>query len=147
MKIHPDFRDFILALNSNKVAYVIVGSFALAFHGHPLATDHIDIWIRPTSRNARAALKALKDFGFENIDLKEDDILAGKIIQLGYPPVRIDIITVLDGLTSDEIWNSRQPGKFGNLEVAYIGRDAFIKNKRALGRHKDLADLEMLGEG
>ena len=147
MKIHPDFRDFILALNSNKVEYVIVGSFALAFHGHPRATGDIDIWIRPTSLNAQAALKALKDFGFENIDLKEDDILSGKIIQLGYPPVRIDIITVLDGLNSDEIWNSRQLGKFGNLEVAYIGRDAFIKNKRALGRHKDLADLEMLGEG
>jgi hypothetical protein len=147
VKVHPDFRDFILALNSNKVEYVIVGSFALAFHGHPRATGDIDIWIRPTSLNAQAALKALKDFGFENIDLKEDDILAGKIIQLGYPPVRIDIITVLDGLNSDEIWNSRQLGKFGNLEVAYIGRDAFIKNKRALGRHKDLADLEMLGEG
>jgi hypothetical protein len=147
VKVHPDFRDFILALNSNKVEYVIVGSFALAFHGHPRATGDIDIWIRPTSLNAQAALKALKDFGFENIDLKEDDILSGKIIQLGYPPVRIDIITVLDGLNSDEIWNSRQLGKFGNLEVAYIGRDAFIKNKRALGRHKDLADLEMLGEG
>jgi hypothetical protein len=147
VKIHPDFRDFILALNSNKVEYVIVGSFALAFHGHPRATGDIDIWIRPTSLNAQAALKALKDFGFENIDLKEDDILSGKIIQLGYPPVRIDIITALDGLTSDELWDSRQLGKFGNLEVTYIGRGAFIKNKRALGRHKDLADLEMLGEG
>jgi hypothetical protein len=147
VKIHPDFRDFILALNSNKVEYVIVGSFALAFHGHPRATGDIDIWIRPTSLNAQAALKALKDFGFENIDLKEDDILSGKIIQLGYPPVRIDIITALDGLTSDELWDSRQLGKFGNLEVVYIGRGAFIKNKRALGRHKDLADLEMLGEG
>ena len=147
MKIHPDFRDFILALNNNKVEHVIVGSFALAFHGHPRATGDIDIWIQPTSFNAQAALKALKDFGFENIDLKEDDILSGKIIQLGYPPVRIDIITILDGLNSDEIWNSRQSGKFGNLEVTYIGRDAFIKNKRALGRHKDLADLEMLGEG
>lgn len=147
MKIHPDFRDFILALNSNKVEYVIVGSFALAFHGHPRATGDIDIWIRPTSLNAQAALKSLKDFGFENVDLKEDDILSGKIIQLGYPPVRIDIITILDSLSGDEIWNSRQSGKFGDLEVSYIGINAFIKNKRALGRHKDLADLEMLGEG
>jgi hypothetical protein len=146
VKIHPDFHDFIQSLNNNKVEYVIVGSFALAFHGHPRATGDIDIWIHPTPANAQAALRALKDFGFADIDLNEDDIVSGKIIQLGYPPVRIDIITVLDGLKSNEIWDSRQLGKFGDLEVSYIGRNAFIKNKRALGRHKDLSDLELLGE-
>lgn len=146
MKIHPDFRDFIHALNNNHVEYVLVGSFALAYHGHPRATGDMDVWIRPTKQNASAVLKAVLDFGFEKVNVTEEDFLSGKIIQLGFPPVRIDIITILDGLQNDEIWGERQKGKFGDLDVAYIGREAFVKNKRAIGRHKDLADLELLGE-
>jgi len=91
-------------------------------------------------------LKALSDFGFKNLKLEKKDIISGKIIQLGYPPVRIDLVTVLDGLKSNDIWDTRVTGKFGDLSVSYIGRAAFIKNKKALGRHKDLADLELLGE-
>jgi len=146
VKIHPDFRDFIHALNNNHVEYVLVGSFALAYHGHPRATGDMDVWIRPTKQNANAVLKAVNDFGFEKVNVTEEDFLSGKIIQLGFPPVRIDIITILDGLQNDEIWGERQKGKFGDLDVAYIGREAFVKNKRAIGRHKDLADLELLGE-
>jgi len=146
VKIHPDFRDFIHALNNNHVEYVLVGSFALAYHGHPRATGDMDVWIRPTKQNASAVLKAVLDFGFEKVNVTEEDFLSGKIIQLGFPPVRIDIITILDGLQNDEIWGERQKGKFGDLDVAYIGREAFVKNKRAIGRHKDLADLELLGE-
>jgi len=146
VKIHPDFREFIHALNENHVEYVLVGSFALAYHGHPRATGDMDVWIRPTEHNVNAVLKAVNDFGFESFSVTENDLLSGKIIQLGFPPVRIDIITVLDGLKSNEIWESRQKGKLGDLDVAYIGREAFIKNKRAIGRHKDLADLDLLGE-
>jgi len=146
VKIHPDFRDFIHALNNNHVEYVLVGSFALAYHGHPRATGDMDVWIRPTKQNASAVLKAVLDFGFEKVNVTEEDFLSGKIIQLGFPPVRIDIITILEGLQNDEIWGERQKGKFGDLDVAYIGREAFIKNKRAIGRHRDLADLELLGE-
>ena len=146
MKIHPDFNDFVAALNKNDVQYVIVGSFALAFHGCPRATGDIDFWIRPTSSNARKLLKALKDFGFGKLDISEHDVLSGNIIQLGYPPVRIDLISVLDGLTPEEIWEGRLAGKFGDHDVNYIGKESFIKNKRTLGRHKDLADLELLGE-
>lgn len=146
MKIHPDFSDFIAALNKNKVEYVIVGSFALAFHGCPRATGDIDIWIRPTPQNTKALLNALNDFGFQELEICEDDLLSGKIIQLGYPPVRIDLIMTLAGLTQEEIWKSRERGKFGDHDVFYLGRDAFVRNKRALGRHKDLADLELLGE-
>jgi len=91
-------------------------------------------------------LNALHEFGFGKLDVSEKDLLSGKIIQLGYPPVRIDLITTLDGLTNDEIWNTCEAGKFGKHDVFYIGRDAFIKNKLATGRHKDLADIEMLGE-
>jgi len=93
VKIHPDFRDFIHALNNNHVEYVLVGSFALAYHGHPRATGDMDVWIRPTKQNASAVLKAVNDFGFEKVNVTEEDFLSGKIIQLGFPPVRIDIIT------------------------------------------------------
>ena len=146
MKIHPDFRDFFEVLNRNKVQYVIVGSYALAFHGQPRATGDIDLWIRPTPENSEALLQALRDFGFGSLDISTKDILSGKVIQLGFPPVRIDLMTVLEALTPQEIWESRNQGMFGDHPVFYLGKDAFIKNKRALGRHKDLADLELLGE-
>lgn len=146
MKIHTDFRDFFEALNRNQVQYVIVGSYALAFHGQPRATGDIDVWVRPTPENSEALLQALHDFGFSSLDISTRDVLSGKVIQLGFPPVRIDLMTVLEGLTPQETWESRNQGMFGEQPVFYLGKDAFIKNKRALGRHKDLADLELLGE-
>lgn len=146
MNLHSDFRDFIAALNCNHVDYVIVGAYALAVMGHPRYTGDIDFWIRPTDSNAQSLLKALKDFGFQSLALTEKDILSGNIIQIGYPPVRIDLITILDGLTADEIWSSRQEGQLVGQTVHYLGKDAFIKNKRATGRQKDLADLEALDQ-
>jgi hypothetical protein len=146
MKTHPDFFDFITALNNNRVEYVIVGAYALAYHGHPRATGDIDFWIKPNEENVKFLLKALTEFGFGQLGISEDDVLSGKIIQLGFPPVRIDLISILDGLESDEIWKFREEGKFGDLTVWYLSKRAFIKNKRAIGRHKDLADLELLGE-
>jgi len=146
LKLHPDFSDFVAALNDNEVECVIVGSFALAFHGSPRATGDIDFWIRPTNSNAKALIKALRDFGFGGLDVTEEDIVSGKIIQLGFPPVRIDIITIIDGLVTEEIWETKEKGKLGPHDVFYLGREAFIKNKRTMRRHKDLADLELLGE-
>ena len=146
MKIHPDFSDFIAALNSRRVEFVIVGAFDLAFLGSPRYTGDMDVWIRPTAENARALLLAIEDFGFKSLSVTGEDVLSGKIIQLGHPPVRIDLLTLLDGLTADEIWSSRQQGPLGSHAVNYMGRAAFVKNKRAAGRQKDLADLEALGE-
>ena len=146
MKIHPDYHDFVKALNECKVDYVIVGAYSLAFHGFPRATGDIDFWIRPDRKNAERMLNALTMFGFGELDIVADDVLSGKVIQLGFPPVRIDIISKLTGLKPDEIWKSREKGYFGDQTVSYIGKSAFIKNKRALARHKDLADLELLGE-
>jgi len=146
VKIHPDFSDFIAALNRHRVEFVIVGAFDLAFLGSPRYTGDMDVWIRPTAPNARALLRAIEDFGLKSLALAEQDVLSGKIIQMGYPPVRIDLLTLLDGLTADEIWASRQKGPLGGHTVNYMGRAAFVKNKRAAGRQKDLADLEALGE-
>jgi hypothetical protein len=144
MKLHPDFIDFVKALNTAKVDYVIVGAYALAFYGIPRATGDIDFWIRPTHKNAEHPLSALQEFGFGELAIKEDDILSGKIIQLGYPPVRIDLLSKLSGLTTAEIWRSRQKGKLGEHYVFFLGRDGYIKNKEATGRTKDLADVELL---
>jgi hypothetical protein len=146
MKVHRDFREFIFLMNANGVEYVIVGSFALSFHGHPRATGDMDVWIRRSPENASTILKVLDEFGFGSLGVTGDDLLEDKVIQLGQPPVRIDLMTELDGLTPDEIWAGRIAGRFGDMSVFYLGREAFVRNKRSLGRHKDLADLEALGE-
>ena len=146
MKVHRDFKDFISLMHSNGVEYVIVGSFALSFHGHPRATGDMDIWVRKSPENASKILKVLDEFGFGSLGVTGDDFLDDKVIQLGQPPVRIDLMTEMDGLNPDEIWAGRVAGRFGDMPVFYLGRDAFIRNKRSLGRHKDLADLEALGE-
>ncbi|MDD5656873.1 MAG: hypothetical protein PHF00_06415 [Elusimicrobia bacterium] len=145
-EINPDFADFIIELKRHRVQFVIVGAFALAHLGFPRATGDMDIWVKPTQANARALLLALEGFGFKCLGINQEDILSGKIIQMGYPPVRIDVITVLDGLTTEEIWDSRTGGPFGERKVYYLGRSAFIKNKRAAARKKDLIDLGVLGE-
>jgi hypothetical protein len=146
MKVHRDFKDFISLMNANGVEYVIVGSFALSFHGHPRATGDMDVWIRRSPENASTILMVLDEFGFGSLGVTGDDLLEDKVIQLGQPPVRIDLMTELDGLTPDEIWAGRIAGRFGDMSVFYLGREAFVRNKRSLGRHKDLADLEALGE-
>ena len=146
MKTHKDFRDFISLMNANGVEYVIVGSFALSFLGYPRATGDIDLWVRRSPENASKMMKVLDVFGFGGLGVTTADFMGDKVIQLGQPPVRIDLMTELDGLTSDEIWAGRAAGKFGDMPVFYLGRDAFVRNKQALGRHKDLADLEALGE-
>lgn len=146
MDENPDFSEFIEALNRSRVEYVVVGSFVLAFLGSPRATGDIDIWIRPTVANADALIRAIENFGLKSLGITREDILSDKIVQIGVAPVRIDLITALDGLTSDEIWSSRRKGPFGRHEVHYLGKEAFVKNKRAAGRPKDLADLDALGE-
>ncbi len=144
--VNPDFSDFVAALNRNRVEFVIVGAFALAFLGYPRATGDIDFWIRPTDSNAQALLRALEDFGFKSLGITKDDVLSGKVIQMGLPPVRIDLLTTLDGVTAEEIWANRQEGPFGEHAVTYLDKETFIRNKRAAGRTKDLVDVELFSE-
>lgn len=144
MNIHPDFRDFIKSLQDSNVTFLIVGAYALARHGAPRFTGDLDVWIKPDADNAHALLTALQNFGFSSLKITEEDILSGQTIQLGYPPVRIDLLTKLTGLATDEIWDGKVEGSFGDLTVYYLGKECLIKNKRAIGRNKDLADIDSI---
>jgi len=147
MEVQPDFRDLLALLNKHKVEYLIVGSYALAFHGAPRYTSDIDIWIKPQSLNAQRTMEAIKEFGFGEVGITPEDLESpNSVIQLGFPPVRIDLLASIGGLTWDEAFSNRAKGKFGDIFVYYLGREQFIKNKRSLDRKKDLADLEALGE-
>lgn len=147
MEIQQDFKELLALFNDRKVEYIIVGGYALAFHGAPRYTGDIDILVKPDTQNARRIMVALNEFGFGSVGLTEADFESpDKVVQLGVPPVRIDIITSLTGVSWKEAFSGRVTGKYGDLPVYYIGRDQFIANKRAIGRKKDLADLDALGE-
>ncbi|MBW1893163.1 MAG: nucleotidyltransferase [Deltaproteobacteria bacterium] len=147
MEVQKDFKELLELFNAHKVKYLIVGGYALAYHGAPRYTGDIDVFVKPDKENALCILKALNEFGFGSAGLKEEDFKSpNKVVQLGYPPVRIDIITSISGVSWDEAFREREKGKYGEITVHYIGRDHYILNKRASGRRKDLADLEALGE-
>ena len=147
MEVQPDFRDLLALLNEHKVEYLIVGGYALAFHGAPRFTGDIDIFVRPDSENADRVLDALAAFGFRFPNLTAEDFEnPNQVVQLGVPPVRIDIITSISGVSWEEAESAKEAGPFGDIPVAYIGRREYIKNKRSAGRKKDLADVEALGE-
>jgi len=147
MEVQKDFRDLLELLNAHKVQYMIVGAYALAFHGAPRYTGDIDIFVKPDRANAQRIMAALNDFGFGSAELSAPDFEAeGRIVQLGFPPVRVDIVTSITGVSWEEAVSGRVEGMYGDVRVHYIGRRQFIENKRALGRKKDLADLEAIGE-
>ncbi|HEV8537304.1 MAG TPA: nucleotidyl transferase AbiEii/AbiGii toxin family protein [Bacteroidota bacterium] len=140
-----DFEEFFELLNRHKARFLIIGGYALAFHGRPRYTDDIDILIDSTPTNAGRALKAVEAFGFKNIGITKEDFLKPNfIIQLGYPPLRIDILTGIVGVTFDRAWKGRLAGKFGKQQVWYISRDDLISNKLASGRSQDITDVKSL---
>jgi hypothetical protein len=133
-------------LNSHNVEYLIVGGYALAFHGAPRYTGDIDIFIKPDKQNAQRVMKALDEFGFGSVGIELSDLeYENKVIQLGVPPVRIDIITSISGVTWNDAYSSKVNGQYGDVPVEFIGLTQFIRNKKSIGRKKDLADLEALG--
>ena len=146
MEVQQDFKELLELFNAHKVEYMIVGGYALAFHGAPRYTGDIDILVKSNEENAQQVTDALAEFGFGSLGLDKYDFMCeNKVVQLGVPPVRIDIITSISGVTWDEASREKVEGRFGDIQVYYIGRDQFIKNKRAIGRRKDLADIEALG--
>ncbi len=147
MEVQKDFRDLLALLNDHKAEYMIVGGYALAFHGAPRFTGDIDLFVKPDPENARRILDALTDFGFGSLDLDLDDFLhPNRVVQLGVPPVRVDLITSISGVTWEEADPSKEAGVYGDVPVCYIGKTQYIANKRSAGRKKDLADIEALGE-
>jgi hypothetical protein len=145
MALSKDWREFLELLNSRGVDYVIVGAQSLAFHGYPRHTGDLDILVRPTPDNARLLLALLNQFGFERSGFKETDFLQPEqIIQLGRVPSRIDLLTSISGVSANEAFASKISAILDGIPVHILGKDALIRNKRAVGRPQDLADLAAL---
>ena len=145
--LNKDFREFVELLNSIGVEYLIIGGYALAAHGHPRYTGDLDIWIRSSPSNVDRLLDVLARFGFGGLGLKGEDFLKPEsIVQLGYPPSRIDLLTSIDGVDFETSYARRVVMNVAGVDLPIIGVDEFRANKRAVGRAKDLADLESLGD-
>jgi hypothetical protein len=143
MKLNSDLREFIALLNSNSVEYLVVGAFAVAFHGYTRLTGDLDILMRPTPENANRILRAIAEFGFESLRITLDDLQTpGFVVQLGFSPNRIDIITTLSGVGFDEAWAGRCEANIDGIPTRYIGRSELIRNKEATGRARDLGDVD-----
>lgn len=145
-----DWFEALAALQDAEARFLVVGAHAMAVHGIPRGTQDLDVWIDPSPENARRVWNGLASFGvpleelgIEPSDFREPD----RVIQLGLPPRRVDILTSLTGLESfDDAWRDRIDQEVRDREIPFMGRSALIRNKRATGRTKDLADLEALGE-
>ncbi len=143
--LNPDFHDMLSVLCDENAEFLIVGAYALAAYGNPRATGDIDIWVQRSEENAKRVWHALKRFGAPLLDLNIEDLKTpGLIFQIGVAPRRIDIITSIDGVEFDEAWPHRKEVEIEGLNIAIIGRSHLLKNKKALGRPQDLADIAWL---
>lgn len=144
--MNQDFLDLLRAFIDGNVRFLVVGAYALGVHGRPRATADLDVWVDPTPANAVNIVRALEAFGAPLEQVTADDFSRpGIVFQMGLAPCRIDVLTELTGLTFAEAWPSRIEARFDALTVDVIGREAFIRNKRATGRARDLGDIEALG--
>lgn len=144
-----DFRDLLAELVNANARFLVVGAHALGVHGVPRATVDLDIWIDASPANARRVWSALAAFGapLDDLQMREVDLTRPDVVaQFGMPPYRIDILTAISGVSFAEAWEDRVEAPFVDVRVPFIGRAALIRNKRASGRTKDLADLEALGD-
>ncbi len=145
--LNEDFRDVVLLFADAKVEFLIVGAYALSIHGAPRASGDIDLFVRASPDNAARVVAALDGFGAPLAAhgvSATDFARAGTVYQIGLPPRRIDVLTQISGVTFDEAWASRTEAELDGRTIPIIGRDAFLKNKRAAGRPKDLADAARL---
>lgn len=145
MKLGKDLREFIELLNSRRVDYIIVGGHAVAYHGHPRFTGDIDFLVRPSSENAERLMDAVREFGFSDLHLSQHDFTKpNTVVQLGYPPNRVDLLTSISGVEFEEAWSTKVGADLDGLPIYFIGWEALLKNKRASGRDRDLADAAKL---
>ena len=139
-----DFKEFIELLNKNSVRYIIIGGYAVVYHGYVRSTNDIDIWVDICRDNIGRVLKTLDDFGFSSLNIKETDFSENQILQLGYPPNRIDLIATPAGIDFEACYNSKEQAVIDGITVNFIDIENLIKTKRACGRTRDLADVEEL---
>lgn len=143
--MNQDFRDLLAEFNARQVEFILVGAHALAAHGHVRATQDLDVWVRPSPENAKRVIQALRTFGAPLHDLTEKDLSTpGVVFQIGVEPIRIDILTAIDGVGFDEAWGDRLVLKFLDQPVSVLSKNHLIKNKLTTGRTQDLADVEAL---
>ena len=146
-KIPRDFEELLELLNAHKAEYLVVGGYALAFHGVPRFTGDIDLFVKPESANAKRILSVLNEFGFGSLNFSESDFTSpDNVVQLGVPPVRVDIMTSLTGVSWEKAEAGKIRGSYGTTAVSFISKKDLIANKKALGRNKDMADIEALGD-
>jgi uncharacterized nucleotidyltransferase DUF6036 len=139
-----DFKEFIKLLNKNNVRYIVIGGYAVVYHGYVRSTNDIDIWIDIHKDNIKKAIKALDEFGFSSLNINVADFSPNQIIQLGYPPNRIDLITTPAGVDFETCYESKEQVTIDNIAVNIIDLANLIKAKRASNRTRDLADIEEL---
>jgi predicted nucleotidyltransferase len=140
-----DFKEFVELLIKYKAEYLIVGGYAVSVHGHPRYTGDLDIWLNPTPKNANLILQSVNEFGFSSYGLTQSDFTKpGNVVQLGYPPLRIDLLTEIDGVTFEECFSNRKEVAIDGLKVNFIGYNDLLKNKRESGRARDIDDIENL---
>ena len=148
MDLAPDFDEFIASLIAHRVEFVIVGAYALAFHGAPRFTGDLDVLVQPTVDNASRLLAAVRAFGFPVAELQPQDVVvASRILQMGVEPVQIHVMSAISGVSWDEVRRDQAMGTCGRHQVAFLGRETFLRNKRAAARPKDLADIDALSQG
>ena len=145
MTLPPDFKEFLKLLKEHDVRYLLIGGYAVGYHGYPRATEDMDIWVAIHPDNAKKLISALREFGFDDPELKPDIFLqTPKIVRMGYPPMRLEITTYISGVEFDACYETRIVDKLDGVEVYLIDLENLKKNKRASGRTKDLADVEEL---
>ena len=141
----PDFKEFVELLIKHDVEYLIVGGYAVGIHGYPRYTGDLDIWLNISPSNAEKILKAVNEFGFSSFGLSVYDFMKSEnIIQLGYPPLRIDLLTEIDGVRFEDCFPNRKIVTVENLNVNFIGYNDLLKNKKSSGRNRDKDDIENL---
>lgn len=145
IELHPDFKDFLRLLNSHNVRYLLVGGYAVGYHGYPRATGDMDIWIEMSESNSKKVASAFRDFGMPNETISESQFLEkNKVIRVGMPPVRLEVITSASGVAFHKCYSNREVIEIDGIPINFISLQDLKKNKHAAGRHKDMADLEHL---
>ena len=145
MKVEKDYEELLRSFNRNRVRYCIIGAFAVAFYARPRYTKDLDVLVEPSPENGKRVVTALNEFGFKSLKLSESDFnRPGKIVQLGLEPVRVDILTSVEGCSFEQAWKNKKTGTYGRERVFFIGLNELVKNKKKSKRKQDQVDLDIL---